>query len=703
MKRLLLTLLTLAFTLGLIAAERSQDEAALIAAQFINAGGTAIDGAAPARKISPASLRLAYRADKAYYIFNQAQGGYVVVSADDRAEDVLLYAENGSFNLETINPNLRWWLERYEKQMSHIDEVDQDAQAAYKAARAAVQTTAIAPLLTNDNGVVITWNQTAPYYNLCPMDALDNTRCLTGCVATAASQIMYKWRWPERGTGTHSYTWYDYLDEDYDTYQTSTLSFDYDNTPFDWNNMLPSYDNASSNAAQKNAVATLMYAVGVACDMGYGGNTIGGSGSYTDWMGKGFEDHLGYTYERMISSMSQRRYEEDVTGEPCRAHDALWNVSFTDFATYFDADLEAGRPILMGGEGRSGGHEFVCDGRNTYGKYHINWGWEGSDNCYVSLSAVQTGTGRNDSDFSDYIEALIGLQPNNIAPVAVTGVTLSPTEATININEKLSLTALIAPSDATNKTVTWSSSEPTVASVNNGLVKGLSAGTTVITVTTADGGFSAEAVITVTNQAVISNAFERITATEALEDDMQILIVNEEAAVALGQYNSNKYFETAAVTITDNTITLEDENNTDVAILTLESNGNYWHLLNGDNYLYCASTGKKNYLSEEASLDSESRAEWAISITNGVATIVSQTNASDRTSLMYNSTQPRFACYKGTQQEVAIFGRTKTVPAPSTSLEAVNNTPQASKVLINGNVFILRDGKLYNLQGLLIQ
>lgn len=67
--------------------------------------------------------------------------------------------------------------------------------------------------------------------------------------------------------------------------------------------------------------------------------------------------------------------------------------------------------------------------------------------------------------------------------------TLDKTTASIGVNETLQLTATVAPSNATSKTVTWSSDAPTVASVTNGLVKGLKAGTANITatVTNADG------------------------------------------------------------------------------------------------------------------------------------------------------------------------------------------------------------------------
>jgi uncharacterized protein YjdB len=89
--------------------------------------------------------------------------------------------------------------------------------------------------------------------------------------------------------------------------------------------------------------------------------------------------------------------------------------------------------------------------------------------------------------------------------VAVTGVTVSPTSASVNVGATQQLTATVAPSNATNKTVTWSSSNSGIASVNSsGLVTGVAAGTATITVTTQDGGKTATSSITVntTNVAV---------------------------------------------------------------------------------------------------------------------------------------------------------------------------------------------------------
>ena len=81
----------------------------------------------------------------------------------------------------------------------------------------------------------------------------------------------------------------------------------------------------------------------------------------------------------------------------------------------------------------------------------------------------------------------------------VTSVSLSPTSETLVVGKKLQLTATVLPTDATNQQITWTSSQPSVATVDeNGLVKALAAGTTEITATAADGsGKSGKCTITV--------------------------------------------------------------------------------------------------------------------------------------------------------------------------------------------------------------
>ena len=91
--------------------------------------------------------------------------------------------------------------------------------------------------------------------------------------------------------------------------------------------------------------------------------------------------------------------------------------------------------------------------------------------------------------------------------VDVTGVTLSQTEASLDVSETLTLTATVAPDNATDKTVTWTTSDASVVTVANGVVTAVGAGTATITATATNGtddtsdDFSATCTVTVTDPA----------------------------------------------------------------------------------------------------------------------------------------------------------------------------------------------------------
>ena len=84
-----------------------------------------------------------------------------------------------------------------------------------------------------------------------------------------------------------------------------------------------------------------------------------------------------------------------------------------------------------------------------------------------------------------------------IQTVAVTGVSLNTASGELTVGGQTTLTATVLPADASNKTVTWESSAPTVASVVNGVVTALAPGSAKITVKTQDGNFTAEYSLTV--------------------------------------------------------------------------------------------------------------------------------------------------------------------------------------------------------------
>jgi len=86
----------------------------------------------------------------------------------------------------------------------------------------------------------------------------------------------------------------------------------------------------------------------------------------------------------------------------------------------------------------------------------------------------------------------------NTQPVPVTGLTMSPTTATIATGATKQLAAIVAPSNATINTVTWTSSNTAIATVSSsGLVTAVAAGEDIVTATSTDGSFTATCAVTV--------------------------------------------------------------------------------------------------------------------------------------------------------------------------------------------------------------
>lgn len=383
MRKYLLTLVgcTL-WTLLSVAAPRTAQEAAEIASRF-----TSLHQPIRAKQSSAMGqqMRLAYTQAQtnhtpALYVFNteKADGGFVIVSADDNTRAILGYADNGTFSKENMPANMRFWLQMY---------ADEIARASEMPATTA-QTTeniiypSVSPLL----GTTV-WGQEAPFYNMCP--TLNGVQCVTGCVATAASQIMYHHQYPTRGTGSHSYTW---------KTGSQTLSADFGNTTYDWANILPDYSGNNYTMAQANAVATLMSHTGIACDMEYNTSANGGSATISHKMMTALIRHFGY-------DTGIRVLPKDYMDE-------------NEMLSLIAQDLQAGHPIFMSGHTTNNeGHAFVCDGMQSNGYIHINWGWDGYCNGHFAISAMNpygqgTGGAASGQGFTEGVSAFTGIQPN---------------------------------------------------------------------------------------------------------------------------------------------------------------------------------------------------------------------------------------------------------------------------------------------------
>lgn len=118
--------------------------------------------------------------------------------------------------------------------------------------------------------------------------------------------------------------------------------------------------------------------------------------------------------------------------------------------------------------------------------------------------------------------------------VKVTGVTVSPTSLSLSEGESSTLTTTVLPSNATNKNVTWSSSADSIASVVDGEVTAVSAGSATITVTTVDGGKTATCSVTVTSSGGDSD-YTLVTSNSQVSDgDCVVLTTDQEKSSIQG-------------------------------------------------------------------------------------------------------------------------------------------------------------------------
>jgi uncharacterized protein YjdB len=131
---------------------------------------------------------------------------------------------------------------------------------------------------------------------------------------------------------------------------------------------------------------------------------------------------------------------------------------------------------------------------------NVSWSSSNPAVANVDASGVVTGISEGVADITATTTdgGLTASCEVTVYNVAVSGVTVSPATATLSLGSTTTLSATVLPANATNKTVTWSSSSTGVATVStSGVVTGMAAGTAVITATTADGGFTANCTVTI--------------------------------------------------------------------------------------------------------------------------------------------------------------------------------------------------------------
>lgn len=321
-----------------------------------------------------------------YYVFdNGADKGFTIVSGDDELPEIVGYSAHGNSEHLMKTEGCAAFLKAYQKFVAAFTQGDAKARKILAEQRALkadgrYQQPKIDPLLGD-----IAWNQETPYNKMCP-EYKGSKLSATGCVATAMAQVMMYYKYPNE------------LQADIPAYTTATNKLKVNaiskGEKYDWDNMLSTYTEGKYNTTQADAVAKLMFHCGAAVQMDYGDS----SGALV----------------RPEDMSTYFGYDADLLQEVYRSFYTL-----AEWKKILDRELEAKRPIIYGGvASNEDGHQFVCDGSDGEGLYHINWGWPDDSDGYFDITLLDpevrgTGAGTSANGYNRDCSVIIGIVPDN--------------------------------------------------------------------------------------------------------------------------------------------------------------------------------------------------------------------------------------------------------------------------------------------------
>jgi hypothetical protein len=344
----------------------------------------------------------------ALHVFNVAgDNGFVIVSGDDRTEEILGYVEGGRFDVNSLPSNMRVWLQMYADQIRSLG--NSNVQRGPRRA----------PYATVEPLVVTNWDQRNDYNDKLFFDSeemlteadADADDVYTGCAATSMAQALYQaaqqykkkhGQWPSNPTAQIP----SYTVSSSGKINNGKAMKALDPIVFDWEHMLPNYARkvATPTEQEIDAVATLMAYCGRAMHMEYGTTSSDAAFVYMP-----FRMAAYFGIQPYVKNMDRTYYTSQ------QWEDLLYN------------ELQNGRAVpytgVSGPTTSDPGHAFILDGYKD-GLWHINWGWGMAEaindahyNGYFSLSVMQpdkSGTaavsgGALDSEYKYLQQATIGV------------------------------------------------------------------------------------------------------------------------------------------------------------------------------------------------------------------------------------------------------------------------------------------------------
>ena len=314
----------------------------------------------------------ATRGDVDYYVFNVGDNnGFVIIAGDDRVKPVLAYSTTGSFNPNDVSEGFGFTLNSFSEEIQYVREHNLEATADIVAEWKSVAENGIIKQ-GRGNSIVVgpllqtLWHQNFPYNSQCPEDPEGHGgHTYAGCVATAMAQVMKFYDWPPQGVGSHSY----YLQG----YGQQSANFGETEYHFE---LMPLTLDSLSTEEDYFYIAQFQRHCGVAVDMSYSGH---GSGAYSDDVPDALRNYFRYSCDDHITN-----YGGFYPG---------WGYSNEEWIQMLkDGGLDEGIPLYYSGQDDDGqgGHAFVCDGYDENDYFHFNWGWNGKDDAWCPIGALNT-------------------------------------------------------------------------------------------------------------------------------------------------------------------------------------------------------------------------------------------------------------------------------------------------------------------------
>ncbi|MCK5846935.1 MAG: C10 family peptidase [Bacteroidales bacterium] len=326
------------------------------------------------------TIEKSYNNTIVYYTVVFNNDNFVHIAADDASYPILGFSIDGKINKELNAENYDSWMLQYAEAVFEIKEKNLVATLDIEDKWSSITKTdkgifldskSISPLLLSK------WNQDSPYNSECPIDAAGpGGRVYAGCVAVAMAQILYYYRYPEYGTGSHSYN--------HSVYGNQTANFG--STNYKWNEM-----QNQMGYGGNFEIAQLLQHLGISVDMGY---SAAGSGAYSFTVPSALTNYFGY----QTGAVLKHRNDYSQT---------QWNSLIT-------TSLDNKIPLYYHGRDSQGnaGHAFNLDGYQGSDFFHFNWGWGGSYDGFYYLSQLNPGG----SDFSSGQGAVFNIYPANNYP-----------------------------------------------------------------------------------------------------------------------------------------------------------------------------------------------------------------------------------------------------------------------------------------------